>query len=73
MRVFTEEHKRKISESRKEVKHWNYGKTFSEETKKKMSVSIKKAQADGKKGTGMLGKKHNENTKEKIRALYEKM
>ena len=62
---FSEELKRKLSESHLGQKAWNKGKTgiYSEETKRKMGAGNR-----GKPSVcGMLGKKHTEETKQKMR------
>jgi len=59
-RIFTEKHRKNISESKKGEKHPFYGKHHSEETKKKMS---KKNKGENNK---MFGKKHSEETRKKM-------
>jgi hypothetical protein len=57
-KIFTEEHKRKLSEAQKGENHYMYGKTISEETRKRMSDAHKnpseetrKRMSDAHKGT----------------------
>ena len=61
-RIFTDEHKRRISASLVGRKAWNKGKKMSEETKKKVSNSKK-----GKPNTKLKGKKLTEEHIEKLR------
>ena len=66
----TEEHKRKISESKKGEKNYNYGKKLSEETKRKMSETRKgkpKSEEHKRKiGDAHIGKKRSEETRRKL-------
>jgi len=59
--VFTEEHKRKISESTKGRHSWSKGKKFSEEHKKKLSVA-----RSGKPNPKLKGRQYSEETKKKM-------
>ena len=58
----TEEHKKKISESRIGEKHWFFGKKFSKETIKKKSDSAKKSGV----GKWMKGRKLSLETRKKM-------
>lgn len=75
---FTEDHKQKLSESKKGDKNPNYGKKYTEEELKELSkrVSGKNNPMYGKckEESPMYGKKHSEETKQKMReaALGEK-
>lgn len=64
-RVFSEEHRRKLSESHTGNRNHNFGKKFSEEHRRKLSESMRGKQAGGKHK--MYGQHHSENTKQKIR------
>jgi len=59
----TEESKKIIREKRKHQ-------VFTDETRKKLSESIKKGYEDGSRPKSMLGKKHTEEHKEYMRKLY---
>jgi hypothetical protein len=59
----TEESKKIIKEKRKHQ-------VFTDETRKKLSESIKRGYEDGSRPKGMLGKHHTEEHKEYMRKLY---
>lgn len=60
----TEEWRRKISESNSGENHWAYGKTFTEEHRKRLSNSIKGVMAG--KNHPLWGKKMSEETRRKM-------
>lgn len=60
----TDDWKRKISESNSGEKHWAYGKTFTEEHRKKLSDSIRGKMAGEKHP--LWGKKMSEETRKKM-------
>lgn len=60
-RIFTEEHRKKLSEARKGGKAWNKGMPMSEEVKQKLRKSL-----TGRKSP-TLGKKFTEEHKNKLR------
>ena len=77
-RIFSDEHKRKLSESKRGINHPLYGKNHTEESKKKMrEIKLGKiCPEDARRKIGeanrgnknyMYGRKHSEETKEKMR------
>jgi quinol monooxygenase YgiN len=46
--VFSDEHRRKLSESHSGARHGNYGKSLQAETRRKIAESVKKAHAEGR-------------------------
>ena len=57
-------------ESKKIIKEKRKNQVFTDETRKKLSESIKRGYEDGSRPKGMLGKKHTEEHKEYMRKLY---
>jgi len=75
-RIFTTEHRRKLSESHKGKEPWNKGKSgvqiYSEETRKKMSESLKgkPSWAKGKKFSAKHRMKMSQSAKKRKTGYY---
>ena len=67
---FTEEHRKKQSEMRTGDKHWNYGKTHSEETKAKIkekrAEQIMTPESNEKRRQAILGTVRSEDMKQRM-------